>query len=434
MADFTIECFQNEYLTRGAETMHAVITVTAAGTSAFTGAATTDRSELLIVDTSGSMNGKKLRSVKEATAAAIDCIPDGARFGLITGNHQAEVVFPPSPPLAVASPKTRSDAKTEVKKFEAGGGTAIETWIDMAKQVFNDIHGIRHAILLTDGKNESGSAEALERALDQAEGVFQCDCRGVGDGWEVAELRKVANALLGDLDIVAEPEDLTADFTRLIRQSLSRQLAEVSLRVWTPKAAEVVTFKQQEPFLDLTPNRIEVPPQAGDYATGSWGDESRDFHLAVRVPVGDVDDRMLAARVTLLVGDEPVGEGQVLAVWTDDTAKSTRVHKRVAEVLGDAEVVDEIDEGLKAWREGDDEKATGRFAKALSKARENGNEALADLVLNVVVEDQTGRVRMKSNVSEIDRMTLDTQSRRTKRNPRRDPPEDPPAAASVPAQ
>ena len=38
MADFTIECFQNEYLPEGAQTMHAVITVTAAGTSAFASA------------------------------------------------------------------------------------------------------------------------------------------------------------------------------------------------------------------------------------------------------------------------------------------------------------------------------------------------------------------------------------------------------------
>ena len=431
MADFTIECFQNEYLPRGAQTMHAVITVTAAGTSALTNGATTDRSELLIVDTSGSMSGQKLRSAKQATAAAIDCIPDGARFGVITGNHEAKVAFPVFPPLAIASPTTRDEAKAEVKKFEAGGGTAIGSWIEMARYLLSDSAGIRHAILLTDGKNESEQPEALEQALERAEGVFQCDCRGVGDRWEVAELRKVTNALLGDLDIVAQPEALTADFTRLIRQSLSRQLAEVSLRVWTPKAAEVIGLKQQEPFLDLAPNRVDSSPQAGDYDTGSWGDESRDFHLAVRVPAGEVDDRMLAARVTLLVGEEPVGEGQVLAVWTDDTAMSAPVHQRVAEVLGDAEVVNEIDEGIKALDEGDEEKATGRFAKALSKARENGNDALADLVLNVVVEDQTGRVRMKSNVSQMERMTLDTQSRRTKRNPRREPPEEPPAAVPV---
>ena len=78
--------------------MHAIVTVTASGTGSVDGWAGAgrhdERTELLIVDTSGSMNGKKLRSVKEATAAAIDCIPDGVRFGIITGNHRAEVAYP----------------------------------------------------------------------------------------------------------------------------------------------------------------------------------------------------------------------------------------------------------------------------------------------------------------------------------------------------
>ena len=423
MADFSIECFQNEYLPQGAQTMHAVITVTAAGTSAVAAGVSAERSELLIVDTSGSMNGKKLRSVKEATAAAIDCIPDGARFGVISGNHQAEVAFPVFPPLAISSPKTRDEAKAEVKKFEARGGTAIGSWIELARYLLSESAGIRHAILLTDGKNESEEPGILEQALERAEGMFQCDCRGVGDGWVVPELRKVANALLGELDIVAQPDDLTADFTRLIRQSLSKQLAEVSLRVWTPKAAEVIALKQLDPFLDLTPNRTEVGPLAGDYATGSWGDESRDFHLTVSVAPGDVEDRMLAARVTLLVGAEPVGEGHVLAEWTDEVAKSTRMNRRVAEALGDAEVADEIEQGLADLRDGDEEKATGRLARALTKAKETGNETAVDLVSRVIEEDPvTGRVKMKDNVQNIDIMTLDTRSRRTERNRRKEPP------------
>jgi len=203
--------------------------------------------------------------------------------------------------------------------------------------------------------------------------------------------------------------------------------------VWTPEGAEVLFLKRLEPVLDLTPTRVEVPPRSGDYATGSWGDESRDFHLAVRVPAGEVGGQRRVAKVTLLVGDEPVGEGQVLAEWTDDTAKSTRMNVRVREALGDAEVLVEIDEGIEALHDGDEEKATNRFAQALSKARENGNDALAGLVLNMVEEDQTGRVRMKA-VSRLDIMKFDTESRRTKRNPRKDPPEDPPTASSVPAR
>jgi hypothetical protein len=66
MPEFRINAFHNEFLARGARTVHALVTVTASGTGSVdapAGAGADERSELLIVDTSGSMNGKKLRSV-----------------------------------------------------------------------------------------------------------------------------------------------------------------------------------------------------------------------------------------------------------------------------------------------------------------------------------------------------------------------------------
>ncbi len=71
--------------------------------------------------------------------------------------------------------------------------------------MLRDEPGIKHAILLTDGKNEHETADVLEQVLAEAEGVFQCDCRGVGADWVVAELRTIATALLGTYDIVARP-------------------------------------------------------------------------------------------------------------------------------------------------------------------------------------------------------------------------------------
>ncbi len=418
MADFQIECFQNEFLPQGGEVMHAVLTVCASGTgsSASDPAPAAARTELLIVDTSGSMNGKKLRSAKAATAAAVDCIPDGVGFVIITGNHEAELAYPVWGSPAVSSAQTRAEAKQEVRKFEARGGTAIGSWIELAEDVLGEAEGIRHAILLTDGRNESEEPEALDEALRRADGAFQCDCRGVGDDWDVAELRKVATALRGTYDIVADPDGLSADFSGLMMQSLSKQVAELTLRVWTPQGAEIVALKQMEPPLDLVGSRVAEGPLVGDYTTGAWGDECRDFYLSVRVPVGAVDDKMLVARVTLLVGDEPVGQGLVTAVWTDDVAKSTRMNKRVAETIGEGELADATQEGVDAYKDGDIETATDRFQKAVHIARESGNdEAIERLAKIVDIDTVTGRVRPKAKVEKIDLMTVETRSTRTSR-------------------
>ncbi len=257
MAEFLIESFQNEFLPEGATVMHAVVTVTVSGTgtgSTMSGgglvvAPEGGRAEVIVIDTSGSMSGPRLREAKAATVAAIDCLPDGVRFGLVAGSHVAEVVYPGTPPLAVSSASTRHEAKEAVRRLEAGGGTAIGAWIDCCARILGAEPGIKHAILLTDGKNESEEAGALDAALGRAEGAFQCDCRGVGADFEVADLMKIATTLLGTQDIVADASGLTADFTAMMHEALSKQVSDVALRVWAPQGAEVVVVKQMEPML-----------------------------------------------------------------------------------------------------------------------------------------------------------------------------------------
>ncbi|HXN62461.1 MAG TPA: VWA domain-containing protein [Acidimicrobiales bacterium] len=432
MTEFRIECYQNEFLPRHGQVMNAVVTVTGTGTGsagAMAMATDTERSELFIVDASGSMSGKKLRAAKQATSAAIDCVPDGVRFGVIAGNHRAALMFPGyrggRPDLAVSSPQNRTSAKTVVKGLSAGGGTAMGAWITLAAETFGDAPGIRHAILLTDGKNETESPDELDAALLAVEGAFQCDCRGVGADWAVAELRKVATALMGTYDIVAKPEGLEDDFSSMMRAALSKRVS-VGLRIWTPKLADVVLLKQMEPQLDLTSTRVDVDPLVGEYATGSWGDESRDYFLSVQVPAKEVDEEMLAARITLVVGGQPGEQGLVKAIWTDDVAKSTQMNRRVAQAMNEEELADVIQEVVDSFRAGDLDSATNRAGRAVRMAHEAGNEDVLERLSKMFeVDDRaTGRVRPRRNVDDVDVMIIETKSTRTSRTAK-PAPEDP---------
>ncbi len=161
---------------------------------------------------------------------------------------------------------------------------------------------IRHGILLTDGRNEHESPQDLRATLDACAGRFTCDARGVGTDWEVKEVTGIAAALLGTADIVADPAGLTADFRQMMEAAMGKEVADVGLRLWTPLGAEVGFVKQVAPTMaDLTGRRTESGPRSGDYPTGSWGDESRDYHLCVRVPDAGVGREMLAARVSLII-------------------------------------------------------------------------------------------------------------------------------------
>jgi hypothetical protein len=61
----------------------------------------------------------------------------------------------------------------------------------------------------------------------------------VGIDWDVDELRKISNALLGTVDIVPDPEGLAADFEAMMQTSMAKEVADVALRVWTPQHATI---------------------------------------------------------------------------------------------------------------------------------------------------------------------------------------------------
>jgi hypothetical protein len=431
MTTFTVETYQNEYLAEGVTDVDAVVTITASasgapgalgGAGALGGpAAKAEAVEIIIVDTSGSMDypKDKIRAARDATAAAIDCIRDDVWFGVIAGTQVAGQVFPVAGGLVRASPATRASAKQAVAALRSHGGTAIGAWLALANMLFETRpNAIHHAILLTDGKDESEQPEALDAALSAAQGRFQCDCRGVGTDWVVSELRKVSSALLGTVDIIPDPAGMEADFRAMIESAMGKELADVSLRVWTPQGAEVRFVKQVAPTIeDLSDKRVAVNPLTAEYPTGAWGDESRDYHVAIKVKAGHVGDEMLAGRASLIVGGEVQGQGLIKAIWTDDSALSTRINREVAHYTGQAELAQVIQEGLEARKAGDEGTATLKLGRAVQLAAQAGNESTTKLLAKVVdVEDPaTGTVRLKRKVDDADEMALDTRSTKTVR-------------------
>jgi len=425
MSRFTAVTFQNEYLPAGTGTVDAIVTVTAAGSAGPTAVPAGDRTEIIILDKSGSMTGGKITAARQATAAAIDCIPDGTHFAVVAGDGTATVVVP----LAEASPASRQDARDRVRRLRAYGGTAMSTWLTAAAELFRQRTGtINHAILLTDGKNESETRSRLDLALAGMTGLFQCDCRGVGTGWVVEELRHISSTLLGTVDIVAEPDGLTADFIDMMGTAVGRTTPDVRLRVWTPAGAELTFVKQVAPRIeDLTGKRTDVTARVGDYPTGAWGEESRDYHISVVVVPGQVSDEKLAARVSVLStaagsAEEVAAQALVRAVWTDDIALSTRINRQVAHYTGQAELAAAIAEGLQARKAGDDRTATVKLGRAAQLAAAAGNTATTDLLAKVVeIEDPaTGTVRLRRRVEAADEMALDTRSTRTVRVGKKD--------------
>jgi len=391
--EFKITVDRNEYLPMTGGEAHAIVSVESKG-GAVAAAPNVAAAEVIIIDTSGSMDypHNKIKSAIAAAKTAVDTLRDGVHFAIVGGTHKARMVYPAEERLVPADAGTRRAAKAALGKLGADGGTAMGAWLVLANRLFDACpDGVRHAIMLTDGKNgESGGQ--LEAALAACAGRFVADCRGVGTDWEVAELRKVASALLGTVDIVADPKDLVADFQAMIEAAMG----------------------------DLTAKRTDVDGLSGDYPLGAWGAESRDYHICVELPPGDVGSRLRAAWVRVVLGDQVLASGNVLAEWTEDEMLSTRISPKVADYTGQAELVENVQAGLRAFKDDDVDTATARLGRAVALAHKSGNEMIAGLLAKVVEVDDpaTGTVRLKRNVDKADEMSLDTRSTKTVRTRR----------------
>lgn len=281
----------------------ALITVTArSATDAADALPDTPGAEILIMDRSLSMSGRKLDEAKRAMCAAIDTLRDGTLLGIVAGNHRADVIFPATGGLARVDALTREDAKLRVVGQLAEGGTSIGSWLACAQRLFTSVttHTVRHAVLYTDGKDEHETPEQLGDVLTTCTDQFVCDARGLGSDWHYAELLRITEALHGTAEAVVTVSDLTEDFTRLLRQAQRIVVPRVYLGLRLNDRFQLAFVRQTRPVeAELTARgqhdrETHVP-------LGSWPPETRQYQVSLRFDPHTltVDEPLRAARITL---------------------------------------------------------------------------------------------------------------------------------------
>jgi hypothetical protein len=197
-----------------------------------------------------------------------------------------------------------------------------------------------------------------------------------------------------------------------------KAFADAKLRLWTPQGAQILFVRQVSPQLEeLTDRRTLINDLTGEYPTGAWADESRDYHVAVRVPAKAVGQEQLAARVQLTLGDNIVTQGLIKAKWSGDSSLTAKIDQQVAHYTGQTELAAAIQEGLAAKALGDEATATTKLGRAVKLAAETGNAEATTKLRKVVdlTDADEGTVVLKRGVDKADEMALDTASTKTTR-------------------
>ena len=187
-----------------------------------------DRDIVLVLDTSGSMEGAKLEQAKRAAAYVLERLGEGDRFGVVTFSRTVDVFGE-----GLHRPNAAADAIAYVEGLYAAGGTNIAGALERA---FDLVGGSRPStlIFLTDGLPSIGpeDAEAI-LAIAQASAPERAQLFAFGVGFDVDTilLDALASEFVGSSHYVTEGESIDSEVSRLFERISTPILTDVEIRM-----------------------------------------------------------------------------------------------------------------------------------------------------------------------------------------------------------
>lgn len=210
----------------------------------------------LVLDHSGSMNGKPLTTVKEAALGLIDNLQASDRLSVIAFDHKAKVIVPNQ-----AVTDGAAIAKN-IQSLKALGGTAIDEGMKLGIQEAGQSKQDRvsQIFLLTDGENEHGDNErCLKLAQVAADYNITINSLGFGAHWNQNILEAIADTANGSLSYIERPEQALETFSQLLSRMQTVGLTNPYLRLeFVPQ----VRLAELKPIAQVEPETVELTVQA----------------------------------------------------------------------------------------------------------------------------------------------------------------------------
>lgn len=164
---------------------------------------------VFVLDTSGSMTGKKLDQAKKALQFCVENLNDNDRFEIVRFSTEVEPLFDK---LVAASSQSRDQAEQFIKGLKPMGGTAIDDALKRALTLRPD-RGDRPfvVIFLTDGRPTIGETDEnriLATVKNANEGRTRIFCFGIGTDVNTHLLDKITEETRAFSQYVLPEEDL----------------------------------------------------------------------------------------------------------------------------------------------------------------------------------------------------------------------------------
>jgi Ca-activated chloride channel family protein len=229
----------------------------------------------LVIDKSGSMQGKKLESAKKAAILAIDHLAANDIISIIAYDSNVEVLFPAS------KAEDREALRRAIERLEAGSNTALFAGVSKgARELrkFLSKEYVNRIILLSDGlANEGPStpAELAELGSSLRREGIAVTTFGLGLGYNEDLMAQLARSSDGNHAFIEEPQELAryfnlefGDVLNVVAQDVEIKVngyqvrptrvlgRDADIRDMTVKAGMNQLYSRQEKFILL---ELEVP-------------------------------------------------------------------------------------------------------------------------------------------------------------------------------
>jgi len=255
------------------------------------------RDMTFVFDTSGSMQGEKIRQARAALRYCVQGLKPQDRFNIIAFST---TTAPFREGLVEASEENIKAALAYIETLDARGGTDINSALTQALATKGSTERPATILFLTDGRPTVGVTEPAD-ILKNVQGANKAGTRifvfGVGDDVNTHLLDKVSEENKGLSDYVRPDEDIEVKVSSLFNKIRRPVLADVKL------AVDKVTIRDQYPTelgdlfagTELTLlGRYDKPGDALIHLTGTARGEKKSFEYEGTFAEKDVDHQFVA--------------------------------------------------------------------------------------------------------------------------------------------
>jgi Ca-activated chloride channel homolog len=278
----------------------------------------------LVLDRSGSMQGQKLASMKQATKRAIETLTPQDIVSIVIFDDTVQVVTPATLATDVSS------LLAQIDTIQEAGGTAMSLGMQAGQAELQknlSPERVNRMLVLTDGQTwgDEEVCRTIARSLGQAD--VKITALGLGAEWNEKLLDDLAEFTEGSSDYIADPAQIDTFFQRTLRaaQGVAARDARLLLRLVREASARAV-HRVTPTIANLGYQPIgenEVAVRLGDLVYGATSSVVLDLMLPSRA-TGSFRIAQAELHATPIgASTEEVIKQDVLLEFTGDTNAAT---------------------------------------------------------------------------------------------------------------